>query len=70
MHCNQCNNEGTCYLKENGVLVTCKKEVAAIFNNYFFLIQNACEEHEIYQHTTKEYTRRIIDTIKNKKLSF
>lgn len=36
------------HLKENGVLVTDKKEVADIFNNYFSLIQNVHvgEEHD------------------------
>lgn len=36
------------HLKENGVLVTDKKEVAEIFNNYFSLIQNVHvgEEHD------------------------
>ena len=33
MHCKQSNNEGAYHLKENGVLVTDKKEVAEIFNN-------------------------------------
>ena len=46
MHCKQSNNDGTYHLKENGVLVTDKKEVAAIFNNYFSLIQNVGEEHD------------------------
>ena len=42
-----CNNEGTYHLKENGgILVTDKKEVAEIFNNYFSLIQNVGEEHD------------------------
>ena len=45
MHCKQSNNEGTYHLKENGVLVTDKKEVAEILNNYFSLIQNVGEEH-------------------------
>ena len=40
MHCKQVNNEGT---YQNGVLVTDKKEVAEIFNNYFSLIQNVGE---------------------------
>ncbi|XP_068674420.1 uncharacterized protein [Montipora foliosa] len=46
MHCKQSNNKGTYHLKENGVLVTDKKEVAEIFNNYFSLIQNVGEEHD------------------------
>ena len=43
MHCKRNNNEGTYHLKENGVLVTDKKKVAEIFNNYFSLIQNVGE---------------------------
>ena len=39
MHCKQSNNEGTFHLKENGVLVTDKKEVAEIFNNHFLLFK-------------------------------
>ena len=47
MHCKRSNNEGTCHLKEHGVLVTDKKKVAEIFNNYFSLIQNVLgEEHD------------------------
>ena len=46
MHCKRSNNEGTYHLKENGVLVTDKKKVAEIFNNYFSLIQNVGEEHD------------------------
>ena len=47
MHCKWSNNEGTYQLKENGVLVTDKKDVAdwEIFNNYFSLIQNVGEEY-------------------------
>ena len=33
-------------LKENSVLVTDKKKVAEIFNNYFSLIQNVGEEQD------------------------
>ena len=44
MHCKRSNNEGTYHLKENGVLVTDKEDVAEIFNNYFSLIQNVGEE--------------------------
>ena len=36
----------TYHLKENGVLVTDKRKVAEIFNNYFSLIQNVGEEHD------------------------
>ena len=39
------NIEGTYHLKENGALVTDKKDVAEIFNNYFSLIQNVGEEY-------------------------
>ena len=46
MHCKQSNNEGTYHLKENGIFVSDKKEVAEIFNNYFSLIQNVGEEHD------------------------
>ena len=46
MHCKRSNNEGTYHLKENGVLVTDKKKVTEIFNNYFSLIQNVGEEHD------------------------
>ena len=46
MHCKRSNNEGTYHLKEHGVLVTDKKKVADIFNNYFSLIQNVGEEHD------------------------
>ena len=46
MHCKRSNNEGTYHLKENGVLVTDKKKVAEIFNNYFSLIQNVGDEHD------------------------
>ena len=46
MHCKRSNNEGTYHLKENGVLVTDKKKVAEIFNNYFSLIQNVGEGHD------------------------
>ena len=45
MHCKRSNNEGTYHLKEIGVLVTDKKKVAEILNNYFSLIQNVGEEH-------------------------
>ena len=38
-----CNNVQN---SENGVLVTDKKRVAQIFNNYFSLIQNVGEEHD------------------------
>ena len=38
-----CNNVQN---SENGVLVTDKKRVAQIFNNYFSLIQNVDEEHD------------------------
>ena len=34
IYCKQINNEGTYYLKENGVLVTDKTEEPEIFNNY------------------------------------
>ena len=46
MHCKRSNNEGTYHLKEHGVLVTDKKIVADIFNNYFSFIQNVGEEHD------------------------
>ena len=47
MHCKPSNNEGTYHLKEHGVLVTGKKKVAEICNNYFSLIQNVLgEEHD------------------------
>ena len=46
MHRKRSSNEGTYHLKENGVLVTDKKKVAEIFNNYFSLIQNVGEEHD------------------------
>ena len=48
MHCRRSKNEGTYHLKENGVLLTDKKEVAEIFDNYFSLIQNVGEEHDSY----------------------
>ena len=38
-----CNNVQN---SENGVLVTDKKRVAQIFNNYFSLIQNVGQEHD------------------------
>ena len=46
MHCKRSNNEETYHLKEHGILVTDKKKVAYIFNNYFSLIQNVGEEHD------------------------
>ena len=46
MRCKRSNNEGTYRRKENSVLVTDKKKVAQIFNNYFSFIQNLGEEHD------------------------
>ena len=46
MHCKRTNNEGTYHLKGNGVLVSEKKKVVEMFNNYFSLIQNTGEEHD------------------------
>ena len=45
MHCKRSNSEGTYHLKENGVLVTDKKDVAEIFNNFFSLIQNVSDSN-------------------------
>ena len=44
MRCKRSKNEGNYRRKENSVLVTDKKKVAEIFNNYFSF-QNLGEEH-------------------------
>ena len=46
IHCKRRNNEGTYHLKENGVLVTDKKQVAEIFNHHFPRIQNVGGGHD------------------------